>query len=90
VPTGNGGVDLGIKVAEIREKLPELAKTELNGREIRNAVSTARQLAMFKGVPMGYAHLESVIGEAKKFDKYLLELQKGWTADQKKSRQGER
>ncbi|KAH7333350.1 ATPase [Rhexocercosporidium sp. MPI-PUGE-AT-0058] len=90
VPTENGGVDLGIKVEEIRAKLPELAKAELNGREIRNAVSTARQLAMFKGVPMGYEHLESVIEEAKKFNKYLLELQKGMTSDQKKNRQGER
>jgi hypothetical protein len=90
MPTVNGGVDLGIKVAEIREKLPELAEAELNGREIRNAVSTARQLAMFKRVPMGYKHLESVIEEAKKFNKYLLDLQKGMTADQKKNRQGER
>jgi hypothetical protein len=90
VPNVNGGVDLGIKVDEIREKLPELASTEMNGREIRNAVSTARQLAMFKGVPMGYEHLQSVIEESKKFNKYLLELQKGMTADQKKNRQGER
>jgi hypothetical protein len=44
---------------------------------------------MFKGVPIGYTHLESIIEEAKKFNKYLLELQKGITADQKKSRQGE-
>lgn len=90
VPTVNGGVDLGINVTEIREKLQELATVELNGREIRNAVSTARQLAMFKKVPMGYEHLESVIDEAEKFNKYLLELQKGMTADQKKNRQGER
>jgi hypothetical protein len=57
--------------------LPELAGIELNGREIRNVVSTARQLAMFRKVPMGYEHLKTVIGEAEKFDMYLLDLARG-------------
>jgi hypothetical protein len=70
--------------------LPKLAEAKLNGREIRNAVSTARQLAMFQKKPMGYKHLESVIEEAKKFDTYLVDLRKGFTADEIKKHGGER
>jgi SpoVK/Ycf46/Vps4 family AAA+-type ATPase len=73
---------LGIKVDEIKRQLPELAKISLNGREIRNAVSTARQLAMFKNEPMGYKHLDLVIGEMKKFDDYATGLKGGLTDDE--------
>ncbi|KAL6403074.1 aaa family ATPase [Ilyonectria robusta] len=67
----------GISSDEIREKLPVLAKKQLNGREIRNAVSTARQLAMFEKEPLMYKHLETVISEMESFDKYATELKGG-------------
>ena len=44
-------------------------------------MSTARQLAMFQKKPMGYAHLCTVIEEAKKFETYLLNLRNGMTDD---------
>jgi uncharacterized protein (UPF0335 family) len=72
----------GVDAADIKAHLDELAAPGLNGREIRNAISTARQLAMFHREPMQFRHLKSVIGEAKKFDDYLLELRGGLTADQ--------
>ena len=77
----HGGVDRGIKVEEVRHRLPQLAEAKLNGREIRNAISTARQLAMFRKEQMGYEHLEVVIAEAKKFEDYLLELNEGFSPD---------
>jgi SpoVK/Ycf46/Vps4 family AAA+-type ATPase len=49
----------------------ELAKVEMNGRQIRNAITTARQLAMFKKEQMSYKHLKHVIGLSSKFDKWL-------------------
>jgi hypothetical protein len=76
-----GGVDRGIKVEEVKAKLPLLAEAQLNGREIRNAISTARQLAMFRKEKMGYEHLKVVIAEAKKFEDYLLELNDGFSPD---------
>ncbi|KAE9374916.1 P-loop containing nucleoside triphosphate hydrolase protein [Stipitochalara longipes BDJ] len=86
----HGGIDMGINSKELRKMLPQLAVAKLNGREIRNAVSTARQLAMFRKEPMGYEHLRVVIEEAKKFDAYLLELNKGFTSDQIMKDGGER
>lgn len=78
------GPDLGygIKFKEIRNEIEVLAKAELNGRQIRNAISTARELAAYQREPMGYEHLKIVIKEAEKFDEYLLELNENYTADE--------
>ena len=62
--------------------IPDLAVEDLNGREIRNAVSTARQLARFQCKAMGYEHLQSAIEEMKKFDKYSKELNRDFTDDE--------
>lgn len=72
----------GIKIKEISDKIGELAEAELNGRQIRNAISTARELATYQCKPLGYEHLRLVINEAEKFDEYLLEVNKYYTADQ--------
>jgi len=48
-----------------------LADHEMNGRQIRNAITTARQLAQFQEQDMNYSHLSHVITIAKKFDNHL-------------------
>src|ERR1700753_2329243 len=45
----------------------ELADHEMNGRQIRNAITTSRQLARFRGQNMSYAHLNHAIKVASKF-----------------------
>ena len=66
--------DLGVDTANLTKYLGDLAKEEMNGRQIRNAITTARQLAMYKEVQMDYGHLKHVIEVAGKFDRYLFEL----------------
>ncbi|KAK0752062.1 hypothetical protein B0T18DRAFT_403997 [Schizothecium vesticola] len=56
---------------DIHRHLAELAAHEMNGREIRNAITTGRQLAKFKHESMSYKHLKHVIGVSRKFNKYL-------------------
>ncbi|CZR51366.1 related to TOB3 (member of AAA-ATPase family) [Phialocephala subalpina] len=80
--TNSRTTSLGINSAEIKKNLRKLAKEELNGREIRNAVSTARQLAMFRKERMGYAHLRIAIDEKKKFEEYAVDLNGGFTDDE--------
>ncbi|KAK1983518.1 ATPase [Colletotrichum cereale] len=87
---GSGRQDLGVNAEEIRAHIPSLAKTNLNGREIRNAISTARHLAVYRGQPLGYEHIKFVIGEANKFDEYLKELRPGFSADDNLRGQGVR
>lgn len=56
---------------DIHRHLAELAAHEINGREIRNAITMGRQLAKFKYESMSYKHLKYVIGVSRKFNKYL-------------------
>lgn len=75
----NGSPD--IDAEDILRHINNLARPELNGREIRNAISTARQLARYRMQPLGYNHLQSVITEASKFDQYLKDLHGVFSAD---------
>jgi SpoVK/Ycf46/Vps4 family AAA+-type ATPase len=60
-----------IDFVDISWHTDELAKVQMNGRQIRNAITTARQLAMFHKEQMSYTHLKHVIGLSSKFDKWL-------------------
>jgi SpoVK/Ycf46/Vps4 family AAA+-type ATPase len=64
----------GENVGEIKDRLDELAKHNLNGREIRNALSTARQLASHGGEKMNWEHLELAIKTANDFGSYLRDV----------------
>ncbi|ETS73988.1 hypothetical protein PFICI_13854 [Pestalotiopsis fici W106-1] len=60
-----------ISQEELCDKIDVLAKEELNGRQIRNAITTARQLARFRGQPLGFAHLAQTIRIANEFEEYV-------------------
>ncbi|KAI7776596.1 hypothetical protein LA080_004746 [Diaporthe eres] len=87
---GDSRGGLEIDAEDILSHIDNLAKPELNGREIRNAISTARQLARYRKQPLGYKHLQSVIAEAEKFDQYLKDLHEGFSADERQNDKGER
>jgi hypothetical protein len=61
--------------------LTELANCELNGREIRNAITATRQLAMFRNQPKRYQHRKHVITVSAKFETYLKVVQGGYSDD---------
>jgi hypothetical protein len=66
--------DEGDNVERIRDRLDELAKHNINGREIRNALSTARQLVSYGGVKMDWEHLQLAIKTANDFGSYLKDV----------------
>lgn len=74
----DGSIDIG----DLRSHLGDLSLEKMNGRQIRNAITTARQYAEWKGTTMTYEHLKDVIEVAGRFDKYLDNLHDGVTADQ--------
>jgi len=49
----------------------------MNGRQIRNAVTTARQLAKYKKRPVDFEALRHVINVSSKFDKYMKNVNEG-------------
>jgi SpoVK/Ycf46/Vps4 family AAA+-type ATPase len=60
-----------VKIDEMNDKLQVLAQENLNGRQIRNVINTARQLAKFKKEVLSYAHIEQALEVAKDFEEYI-------------------
>lgn len=79
-----------IDTEDILSQIDKLAKPQLNGREIRNSISTARQLARYWKEALSYKYLAAVIEEAEKFDQYLKDLHQGFTGDELQKDKGER
>ncbi|KAI9687110.1 MAG: hypothetical protein M1822_002521 [Bathelium mastoideum] len=63
-----------VDVEDIRKQVSVLARPQMNGRQIRNVVTTARQLAKFRRERLGFTHLQRVIKVCKQFDDYLAEV----------------
>ncbi|KHN96247.1 ATPase, AAA-type, core [Metarhizium album ARSEF 1941] len=66
----------------VRRHIDLLAQTPFNGREIRNAISTARQLALFRRQTLTYEHLEAVLREVREFGEYTKEINRGFTDEE--------
>lgn len=73
--------DLGehnsIDFDDITLHLDDLARYSMNGRQIRNSITTGRQLAKYKKNKMTFTHLKRAIAVADKFDKYLADVREG-------------
>jgi SpoVK/Ycf46/Vps4 family AAA+-type ATPase len=70
-----------VNVDDLRRNVRELAKYDMNGRQIRNALTTARQLALFEEDVMDFRHLKHAIKVSAKFDQYLKNVKHGATDD---------
>ncbi|KAF2108844.1 P-loop containing nucleoside triphosphate hydrolase protein [Lophiotrema nucula] len=60
----------------------ELADEDLNGRQIRNAITIGRQLAKFQGKTLSYEHLSLVIKVSGQFETYAKNTKEGLSDDQ--------
>lgn len=63
-----------IDYGDIERHIEELAKWNMNGRQIRNVITTGRQLAKHQDKPMSFEHLKLVNRVSSKFDNYLKKL----------------
>lgn len=77
-----------IEFDDIMDNVDELVKEDMNGRQIRNAITTARQLALYKEKTFCYEHLKHVIEVSGEFEKYLKTLRQGLSDDQLKREVG--
>lgn len=75
-------LDEDIDIADLRDNLHILKDKKLNGRQIRNIITTARQYARWKETTMTYQHLKEVIRVSSRFDDYLDKLHGGFSPDQ--------
>lgn len=79
----------GIDFLDLKDHVEKLAEHKMNGREIRNVITTARQFARWERKQPGgdryrldYKMMEEVIETSGKFDKYIAKLNGGFTQDQ--------
>ncbi|KAI4616840.1 hypothetical protein J4E83_006421 [Alternaria metachromatica] len=63
-----------INTEEITNKLDILARHKLNGRQIRNTINTARQLALYKKDSLRYAHVDQAVRVVNEFEKYVTDV----------------
>jgi SpoVK/Ycf46/Vps4 family AAA+-type ATPase len=78
-----------INFDEIKGKLNVLARHRLNGRQIRNTINTARQLAKYKKETLAYSHFDQAVDVANDFEKYLVDA-RGHTDEEWARSQGTR
>ncbi|GAW24657.1 hypothetical protein ANO14919_142480 [Xylariales sp. No.14919] len=71
----------GVNSEQLRTKVDVLAREELNGRQIRNAIRTGRHLASQERVPLAYDHLRTAIEVTREFDRYIVKTH-GHTDDE--------
>ncbi|KAF5502570.1 ATPase family AAA domain-containing protein 3B [Colletotrichum aenigma] len=63
--------DEDANIAELEDHLDQLASEEMNGRQIRNALLTARLLAKQRKERLEWVHLDQVMKTSAAFNKYL-------------------
>jgi SpoVK/Ycf46/Vps4 family AAA+-type ATPase len=61
-----------VNIDELKCKIDELAKVDMNGRQIRNTVQTALQLAQFRKEILDYRHFDRVIKVVNEFEKHIV------------------
>ncbi|KAI0908788.1 hypothetical protein F4823DRAFT_597286 [Ustulina deusta] len=70
-----------IDADDIVAHMDKLSSYEMNGRQIRNALTTARQLALFEQETLDWGRIKDSIEVASDFNRYLMEVH-GHTEEQ--------
>ncbi|CAN9080616.1 unnamed protein product [Alternaria alternata] len=74
---------------DIVDHIDELSKEPMNGREIRNSITIARQLAQFRNKSsFQYSDLKDAMKVGSRFSKYLKDLRMNYTDDMIKQDSG--
>lgn len=72
----------GVNFDDVRSHLHNLAEQPMNGRQIRNAITTARQLARFRKTKLCYTHLKQAISVSQRFEEYIKDVKGGQDDDE--------
>ncbi|KAK0612921.1 P-loop containing nucleoside triphosphate hydrolase protein [Bombardia bombarda] len=67
---------------QLKTKIAVLAQHQLNGREIKNSIRTARQLASQAKEPLSYDHLKKAIKVAYGFETYAVDTNDSTTHEE--------
>jgi hypothetical protein len=82
--------DGNIDSDDIIKHVEQLSAYEMNGRQIRNVITTGRQLALHKKTKLDWECLRHIINVSERFEKYLKEVNENTTDDEWAREQGVR
>ncbi|KAJ0161401.1 hypothetical protein CTA2_6291 [Colletotrichum tanaceti] len=87
--------DEDIDFLDLEDHLEDLARHKMNGREIRNVITTARQVVRWErkqqkepSYSLNYKVMNEVIETSRKFDSYIEKLNMGMSHDQLAENEG--
>ena len=63
-----------IDMDDLEMNLHQLARVEINGRQIRNIITMARHLAKFRKEMLRYRHMQDAVRSVQKFNEYLSQV----------------
>ena len=63
-----------VDMDDLNANIDTLSEFEINGRQIRNSFTTARQLAIFKNQTLCFAHIDQALAAVTDFNSYLKQL----------------
>jgi hypothetical protein len=66
--------EIRVNIRGLDDRLDKLASYKMNGRQIRNVLLTARQLALHRGESLEWKHLSQGLEFSDNFNKYLKEI----------------
>lgn len=81
--------DVEIDSGELRRETDGLATDNHNGRQVRNIIKSARQLASSRNEKFGYQHLKRVMKVPNELEQYLVKT-RGHTDEIRAKEQGTR
>lgn len=66
--------EIKVNIRGLEGRLDDLAGYKINGRQIRNVLLTARQLALYQKESLEWEHLSQVLKLSDNFNKYLKDI----------------
>jgi hypothetical protein len=78
----------GIDFDDLNDHIEKLAEYRMNGREIRNVITTARLSAQWEAEILNFKFLEGIIKTTGRFNLYLEKLNNGYSQDKLAEEEG--
>lgn len=82
--------EMNVDYDDFNDHISDLLRESMNGRQIRNVITSARQLAQYRKQDLRYSHLKYVMDISSRFDQYIREVKGGFGDAKLKRLEGHR
>lgn len=82
--------EMNVDYDDFNDHISDLLRESMNGRQIRNVITSAHQLAQYRKQDLRYSHLKYVMDISSRFDQYIREVKGGFGDAKLKRLEGHR